>query len=141
MTNDIDRKVQSWRSPLLHFASANLWSPWFRIIMERFVREWWQNLPDALTTDKYVDTVNIHRFDPPSRYRGGAGVTGLLEEGTATSKIDKWVTCSGSHVLTACEFEVDHRSDLCVLVARRCLSEVIYIYLCSASCRSSTESQ
>ncbi|CAM9464178.1 unnamed protein product [Sphacelaria rigidula] len=68
---------------------ANLWSPWFRIIVERFAREWWQHLSDALKTDKYVDTVNIHRFDPPARYRGGAGVTGLLEEGTATAKIEK----------------------------------------------------
>lgn len=76
-------------SSRLCLASANLWSPWFRIIVERFAREWWQHLSDALKTDKYVDTVNIHRFDPPARYRGGAGVTGLLEEGTATAKIEK----------------------------------------------------
>lgn len=69
--------------------SANLWSPWFRIIMKRFAREWWVNLKETLSTDKYVDTINIHRFDPPSIHRGGAGVTGVLEEGTSATKIDK----------------------------------------------------
>ncbi|CAM9145188.1 unnamed protein product, partial [Laminaria digitata] len=69
--------------------SGNLWSPWFRIIMERFAREWWLNLDDAISTDKYMDTVSVHRFDPPSKYRGGAGVTGLLEEGTTAATIDK----------------------------------------------------
>lgn len=67
----------------------NLWSPWFRIIVERFAREWWLNLNDAIKTDKYMDTVNIHRFDPPSKFRGGAGVTGLLEEGAKAAVIDK----------------------------------------------------
>ena len=73
--------------------SANLWSPWFRIIMERFAREWWVNLKDTMVTDKYLDVVNIHRFDPPSIHRGGAGVTGLLEDMTSAAKINKWVTC------------------------------------------------
>lgn len=68
---------------------ANLWSPWFRIIMERFAREWWLNLNDAINTDKYMDTVNIHRFDPPAKHRGGAGVTGLVEEGAKAATIDK----------------------------------------------------
>ncbi|CAM9496045.1 unnamed protein product [Ectocarpus sp. 12 AP-2014] len=69
--------------------NANLWSPWFRIIMERFAREWWLNLNDAINTDKYMDTVNIHRFDPPAKHRGGAGVTGLVEEGAKAATIDK----------------------------------------------------
>lgn len=47
------------------------------------------NLNEAINTDKYLDTVNIHRFDPPSKYRGGAGVTGLLEEGAKEGAIDK----------------------------------------------------
>lgn len=55
--------------------------------MERFAREWWVQLQDVMSTDKYVDVVNIHRFDPPSKYRGGAGVTGELERGTASSRI------------------------------------------------------
>ncbi|CAM9390253.1 unnamed protein product [Ascophyllum nodosum] len=69
--------------------NANLWSPWFRIIMERFAREWWVNLKDTMVTDKYLDVVNIHRFDPPSIHRGGAGVTGLLEDMTSAAKINK----------------------------------------------------
>lgn len=59
--------------------------------MEKFAREWWLNLDDAIKTDKYMDPVNIHRFDPPSKHRGGAGVTGVLEESTTTATIDKYV--------------------------------------------------
>lgn len=82
--------AQPNRSPCLDSPfEDNLWSPWFRIIMERFAREWWLNLNDAINTDKYMDTVNIHRFDPPSKHRGGAGVTGLLEEGVKAATIDK----------------------------------------------------
>lgn len=57
--------------------------------MERFAREWWLNLEDAIKTDKYVDTKNIHRFDPPAKYRAGAGVTGVIEDGISSSKLDK----------------------------------------------------
>lgn len=83
--------VLSLTTTLLFYCHCedNLWSPWFRIIVERFAREWWLNLNDAIKTDKYMDTVNIHRFDPPSKYRGGAGVTGLLEEGAKAAVIDK----------------------------------------------------
>jgi isopentenyl-diphosphate delta-isomerase type 1 len=37
------------------------WSPWFRIIAERFLYEWWGDLDAALTTDKYVDVGTIHK--------------------------------------------------------------------------------
>lgn len=57
--------------------------------MERFAREWWLNLKDTLTTDKYVDTTTIHRFDPPSLYRSGAGVTGVLEDKVTGAELDK----------------------------------------------------
>lgn len=69
--------------------------------MERFAREWWLNLDDAINTDNYMDTVNVHRFDPPSKYRGGAGVTGLLEEGTAAATIDKCVSTVCCRFLSA----------------------------------------
>lgn len=42
--------------------SGLLWSPWFRIIAENFLYEWWDNLDQALTTDKYVDTRKIHKI-------------------------------------------------------------------------------
>ncbi|CAM9211041.1 unnamed protein product [Discosporangium mesarthrocarpum] len=73
----------------IFISNSNLWSPWFRIIMVRFAKKWWLDLKAALTTDKYVDTVKIHRFDPPSSHRGGAGVTGVLEEGTSALQLDK----------------------------------------------------
>lgn len=81
--------------------------------MERFAREWWLNLDDAISTDKYMDTVSVHRFDPPSKYRGGAGVTGLLEEGTTAATIDKCVCGSSSgsgRVFDKTSFRVSDRS-------------------------------
>lgn len=53
-----------------------LWSPWFRVIAERFLHTWWGDLEVALTTDKYVDTVSIHRFDTALEFHGGTGGAG-----------------------------------------------------------------
>lgn len=39
------------------------WSPWFRIIAKHFLPVWWQDLQDALHTDKHVDTKTIHRLE------------------------------------------------------------------------------
>eukprot|EP01025_Chloroclados_australasicus_P022642 TRINITY_DN23238_c1_g1_i3.p1 TRINITY_DN23238_c1_g1~~TRINITY_DN23238_c1_g1_i3.p1 ORF type:complete len:305 (+),score=49.50 TRINITY_DN23238_c1_g1_i3:82-915(+) len=38
------------------------WSPWFRIIVENFLEEWWENLDKVLETDKYVDG-KIHKLN------------------------------------------------------------------------------
>jgi farnesyl-diphosphate farnesyltransferase len=51
-----------------------LWSPWFRIIAERFlIPHWWKDLRTTLTTDVYTDVTTIHRFDPTHEHMGGAG--------------------------------------------------------------------
>jgi len=42
-------------------SSGLRWSPWFRIIAEKFLYEWWGDLDAALTTDKYVDVKTIHK--------------------------------------------------------------------------------
>lgn len=44
--------------------SGLLWSPWFRVIVEKFVGKWWADLNKTLTTDAHVDVKTIHRFDP-----------------------------------------------------------------------------
>eukprot|EP01024_Parvocaulis_polyphysoides_P010122 TRINITY_DN13352_c0_g1_i2.p3 TRINITY_DN13352_c0_g1~~TRINITY_DN13352_c0_g1_i2.p3 ORF type:complete len:130 (-),score=30.31 TRINITY_DN13352_c0_g1_i2:59-448(-) len=31
------------------------WSPWFRIIVDNFLQEWWSDLESVFSTDKYVD--------------------------------------------------------------------------------------
>lgn len=36
------------------------WSPWFRIIVERFLWKWWENIDEVFATDKFVDEQNIH---------------------------------------------------------------------------------
>lgn len=65
-------ELQKMMSP----SSGLLWSPWFRIIAEQFLPHWWANLQETLTTDKYVDTYTIHRFDPTEEHMGGAGKAG-----------------------------------------------------------------
>lgn len=50
-----------------------LWSPWFKIINERLLDAWWQDLDNALSTDKYVDVSSIHRFDTAPDFHGGLG--------------------------------------------------------------------
>ena len=37
---------------------------------------WWKDLKTTLTTDTYVDTKSIHRFDPASDFFGGGGSAG-----------------------------------------------------------------
>ena len=52
-----------------------LFSPWFRIIYERFMKNaWWKDLKTTMTTDKYVDVNTVHQFDPPSEHLGGGGM-------------------------------------------------------------------
>ncbi len=56
--------------------SGLLWSPWFRIIAEKFLVHWWKDLKTTLKTDKFVDWKNIYRFDPTSEHMGGGGHAG-----------------------------------------------------------------
>mmetsp|Transcript_14788 Transcript_14788/g.25755 ORF Transcript_14788/g.25755 Transcript_14788/m.25755 type:complete len:282 (+) Transcript_14788:78-923(+) len=42
-----------------------LWSPWFRIIAQRFLPTWWQDLQAALHTNKHQDLQTIHHLDAP----------------------------------------------------------------------------
>lgn len=50
-----------------------LWSPWFRIIAEKFLSHWMKDLNETLTTDLYTDYNTIYRFDPTEEHMGGAG--------------------------------------------------------------------
>lgn len=54
-------------------ATNLLWSPWFRIIAEKFLVHWWVDLDKTLTTETFVDHKSIHRFDPTPEHMGGAG--------------------------------------------------------------------
>lgn len=53
--------------------SKGLWSPWFRIIAEKFLVHWWNDLDRTLTTNDFVDVKNIYRFDPSREHMGGKG--------------------------------------------------------------------
>lgn len=43
-------------------SSGLSWSPWFRIIAERFLPAWWGDLDSALGSDKYADRGTIHKL-------------------------------------------------------------------------------
>lgn len=47
---------------MIHPSSGNLWSPWFRIIAEKFLSLWWKDLHTTLNSDDFVDLKTIHRF-------------------------------------------------------------------------------
>lgn len=47
-----------------------------RIIVERFLPGWWEDLHTTLSSKKCVDTKTIHRFDPPKEHMGGGGGAG-----------------------------------------------------------------
>eukprot|EP00596_Hydrurales_sp_CCMP1899_P005038 CAMPEP_0119051122 /NCGR_PEP_ID=MMETSP1177-20130426/72846_1 /TAXON_ID=2985 /ORGANISM="Ochromonas sp, Strain CCMP1899" /LENGTH=760 /DNA_ID=CAMNT_0007030225 /DNA_START=123 /DNA_END=2405 /DNA_ORIENTATION=+ len=53
--------------------SGMLWSPWFRIIVEKFLIHWWQDLDRTLNTNDFIDYKTIYRFDPSTEHMGGRG--------------------------------------------------------------------
>lgn len=72
-----------------------LFSPWFRIIANRWLvgntskisdgrggdnkkasGGWWNDLNRTMTTNDYCDYDTIHRFDPPIEHMGGDGDAG-----------------------------------------------------------------
>lgn len=56
--------------------SGLLWSPWFRIIAEKFLIHWWKDLKKTLDTNEFVDYKSIYRFDPTKEHMGGGGKAG-----------------------------------------------------------------
>jgi len=72
--------------------SGLLWSPWFRIITERFLGNWWNDLKETLGTSRHVDVDSIHRFECSSEYLGGAGNAGQwISNGAADVDGDTWI--------------------------------------------------
>jgi isopentenyl-diphosphate delta-isomerase type 1 len=58
---------------------TNLFSPWFRLIYHKFMKnKWWENLHQTMTTAAHCDYDTIHTFDPPIEHYGGAGKAGPL---------------------------------------------------------------
>ena len=44
-------------------ASGLRWSPWFRIIADRFLPVWWEKLDAVMDSGACADYSTIHRFD------------------------------------------------------------------------------
>jgi hypothetical protein len=61
---------------MMSLQSGLLWSPWFRIIAQVFLPVWWASLKTTLSTDQFVDSTTIYRFDPSKEHMGGAGNAG-----------------------------------------------------------------
>jgi hypothetical protein len=55
-----------------------LFSPWFRIITNRWLNTWWSELNVTMTTDKHCDYTTISAFDPPAEHMGGEGDAGPM---------------------------------------------------------------
>mmetsp|Transcript_37006 Transcript_37006/g.54343 ORF Transcript_37006/g.54343 Transcript_37006/m.54343 type:complete len:290 (+) Transcript_37006:68-937(+) len=67
------------KSELIKGMKTGLWSPWFRLIVQKWLiapSGWWENLDETMKTDKQCDYDNIHEFDPPVEHMGGAGDAG-----------------------------------------------------------------
>ena len=48
---------------MMNPSSGITFSPWFRLISERFLPLWWENLDRTLCTDDFVDLHVIHRLN------------------------------------------------------------------------------
>jgi len=63
-----------------------LFSPWFRIIANRWMIGtdmkdgvgWWDDLNRTMKTNDFCDYEMIHRFDPPTEHLGGGGDAGPI---------------------------------------------------------------
>jgi isopentenyl-diphosphate delta-isomerase len=53
--------LQQLRNMMLS-KSGLRWSPWFRIIADNFLPDWWTNLDAVISTDTFVDVKTIHRI-------------------------------------------------------------------------------
>jgi len=89
-----------------------LFSPWFRLIVQRWVLGsdgWWSNLKETMTTEKHSDYVNIARFDPPKEHFGGGGNAGpKFLQGDSTKKqgaYGKITTHKESKLRQLCQFD------------------------------------
>ena len=89
------------RAQLLPCEAITLVVPWnaggatdvlFRIIAERFLPKWWEDLDKTLSTDLLTDYTNIHRFDCSEEHRGGHGAAGLwLNAPNPSPEGDGWL--------------------------------------------------
>jgi len=70
------------QSELADAMKEGLWSPWFCIIVKRWMNTWWSDLTKALTTQEYRDYDTVHEFDPPAEFMGGRGKAGPLFSST-----------------------------------------------------------
>ena len=59
-----------------------LFSPWFRLIVKKWLGTWWKDLKTCMTTQKYCDYDHIQEFDPPAEHLGGGGDAGPLFDKT-----------------------------------------------------------
>lgn len=60
---DVKRVTLEELRAMMAPGSGLKWSPWFRIIAEKWLPTWWGDLDAALATDKHVDAATVHRID------------------------------------------------------------------------------
>ncbi len=93
-------------------SSGLLWSPWFRIIAEKFLVHWWKNLSETLNTDTFVDHQTIYRFDPSPEHMGGRGKAGkwLGQASYEVAKMKDAVSGSSAAVAAVANTAVNAKS-------------------------------
>jgi len=47
---------------MMKSTSGLLWSPWFRILANHFLEDWWQDIDKTIQTNDHVDLNKIHRI-------------------------------------------------------------------------------
>ncbi len=90
-----------------------LFSPWFRIIANRWLvgsgdggdaAGWWDDLRRTMTTDDFCDYGTVHRFDPPPEHMGGGGDAGPMFDGSEDGEEKKSDDADGGKMGAACGF-------------------------------------
>eukprot|EP00566_Odontella_aurita_P007039 CAMPEP_0113552696 /NCGR_PEP_ID=MMETSP0015_2-20120614/15207_1 /TAXON_ID=2838 /ORGANISM="Odontella" /LENGTH=728 /DNA_ID=CAMNT_0000453695 /DNA_START=107 /DNA_END=2289 /DNA_ORIENTATION=- /assembly_acc=CAM_ASM_000160 len=88
--DEVDDVAWVSKSRLLEMmADPNLlFSPWFRLIAQRWLLPeggWWDDLKRTMETDECCDYGTIARFDPPEEHMGGGGDAGPYLEDKGSS--------------------------------------------------------
>jgi farnesyl-diphosphate farnesyltransferase len=79
--DEVDAVKWVTKEGLVEAMKNDLWSPWFRLIANKWLLSeggWWDDLNLTMTTDIHCDYTSISRFDPPAEHLGGGGNAGPL---------------------------------------------------------------
>lgn len=62
---DVKYVTEAELKEMMSESNGLLWSPWFRIIVSKFLGRWWKDLDKTLTSDSLCDWQSIHKIMNP----------------------------------------------------------------------------